>query len=509
MASARARVVVSADTVSSGPGLSTKVARGVAWAAGAQAIIAVADIVSFILLMAVFVPVKDLGIAGLAFPFYTMLDTAADLGVTSSLIQRDDHTPQRVSTVFWFNMLISSALFVLLLGAAPIYAHLVEAPIVAWLLIAYGGKLIFQNVYAIPFALLRKELRFNDIAIARVIAHLAESISRIVFAAMGYTIWCFTLAALTRAFVFGVIMQIRHPFIPRLVFQPREVIQYIRFGLRTAASQVLYQLYTNLDYPIVGYYFGKWANGVYTGAYYFVLEPVRTIANVVLDVAFPTFARLRNDRPALVDQFIKFTRLNLIAVLPFIVLIALVLPEFMRVFMMHGGKWHPTDVPYAVNAARILCFVGVLRALGFLGPPLLDGIGHPERTLRYMVVASIVVPGMFVLSANLLGDYYSINFLSVAIGWAIGYPIAFLALSYLVVKAIDLPLGPYLRGAMGIVGCCLAGLVAGIVVKYLLASESDVVRMVLVAAASLIVTGLFLAYWQKITPRSIGRALKG
>jgi O-antigen/teichoic acid export membrane protein len=489
-----------------GPRLSTKVARGVAWAAGAQAIIAVADIVSVMLVMALWVPVADWGIAALAFPFYTMLDTAADLGVTSSLIQRDDHTPERVSTVFWFNMIISSALFVVLLGLGPLYGWIVGHSIVGWLLIAYGGKLIFQNVYAIPFALLRKELRFNEIAVARVLAHLAESVARCVFAALGFTIWCFTLAALTRAFVFGVIMQLRHPFFPRLMFKPREVIDYIRFGIRSAASQVLYQLYTNLDYPIVGYYFGAWANGIYAGAYFFVLEPVKTIANVVIDVAFPTFARLRNEPPALVDQFIKFTRLNLIAVLPFIVLIALVLPEFLRVFYV-GDKWTITDVPYVVDAANILCLVGLLRALGFLGPPLLDGIGHPERTLRYMVIAAIVVPGMFLVAANVLGDH--IGFLSVAVGWAVGYPIAFAALSYLVIKAIQLPLYDYLRAAWGIVGCCTAGFVAALVLKLFLDDVSDGVRMILVAGTSLVVTGLFLVYWQNITPRSIGRALKG
>jgi O-antigen/teichoic acid export membrane protein len=493
-------------TSGDGPGLSAKVARGVAWAAGAQAIIALADIVSVMLVMALWVPVADWGVAALAFPFYTMLDTAADLGVTSSLIQRDDHTPERVSTVFWFNMIISTGLFLVLLIVGPLYGWLVNHSVVGWLLIAYGGKLIFQNLYAIPFALLRKELRFNEIAGARVLAHLAESAARCLFAYLGFTIWCFTLAALTRAFVFGVIMQIRHPFFPRLLFKPREVVEYVRFGIRSAASQVLYQLYTNLDYPIVGYYFGAWANGIYAGAYFFVLEPVKTIANVVIDVAFPTFARLSSDRPALVDQFIKFTRLNLIAVLPFIVLIALVLPEFLRVFYV-GSKWTINDVPYVVNAARILCLVGLLRALGFLGPPLLDGIGHPERTLRYMVVAALVVPGMFLLAANVLGDH--INFLSVAVGWAIGYPIAFAALCYLVVRAIDLPIVHYLRSAWGIVGCCLGGYVAGLVVKQFLGAQSDGVRMVIVSATAFATIGVLLAFWQKITPRAIGRAIKG
>jgi len=73
-----------------------------------------------------------------------------------------------------------------------------------------------------------------------------------------------------------VIMQWRHRFVPKLVFQPREVLPYVRFGLRTAASQILYRLYTSLDYAIVLRMFGERANGIYTLAAFIVLEPVRT-----------------------------------------------------------------------------------------------------------------------------------------------------------------------------------------------------------------------------------------
>jgi len=451
------------------------------------------------------VPHGALGIAAAAVTFYTMLDTAADLGVTTSLIQRDDHTPERVSTVFWFNVLISTGLFLVVLLGAPIYAHIQGNGVIAWLFIAYGGKLIYQNVYAIPFAMLRKELRFADIAVARVIAHLSESVIRVVFALTIDPVWCLTLASLTRAFVFGVIMQIRHPFIPRFVFRPREVVPYVRFGLRSGASQILYQFYTNVDYAVVHYYFGDVANGIYFAAYQIILEPVKTIANVVIDVAFPTFARLRADRPALVDQFIKFTRLNLIAVLPFVVLVFLILPEYLRMFTSHE-QWGPREIELCVQAARILCFVGMLRALGFIGPPLLDGMGHPERTLRYMVIASIAVPAMYILGANLLGD--RLGFLSVAIAWAVGYPLAFVVLGYLVVKAVDLPVGLYLRGAWGIIGCCLAGLVVGYAVSLGLPHASDGLRLTAVAIAALSTIVVLLATWQKITPKFISASLK-
>ena len=505
----------------SGPGLSTKVARGVAWAAGAQAVIAIADLVSQLLVVALWIPRQDLGIAGGAMAFYTALDYMADLGVTSALIQHDDHTPERVSTVFWFNLLVSGALFVLLLGLGPLYGLLQHNSTVGWLLIAYGGKLVLQNVYSIPFALLRKELRFADIAKARVVAHLSESAARIVFAGLGVTIWCWTLAALTRALVFGVIMQARHPFLPKLVFRPREVTQYVRFGIRTAASQVLYQLYTSMDVPVILYYFGPGAAGIYTLADQIVLEPVKTIANVVIDVAFPTFARLRSDARGLVDQFIKFTRLNLMAVLPFVALILLVIPDFLHAFY-EGSKHSASELDLAAQAARLLCVMGFFRALGFLGPPLLDGVGRPELTLRYMVVATICVPGSFVLGAKLLARFFSpgkhflsltlvqdSRLLSVAVAWAIGYPLAFAALAYLVVRTIRLPVREYLVASAGIIGCCLAGVAAGSGVSALLPPLGHVPHMVIVGGAFVMITALLLATWQKITPASIARSLKG
>ena len=41
---------------------------------------------------------------------------------------------------------------VVALGIGPFLAHLHGQPLVMWMLAAYGGKLLFQNVYSIPHA---------------------------------------------------------------------------------------------------------------------------------------------------------------------------------------------------------------------------------------------------------------------------------------------------------------------------------------------------------------------
>ena len=95
-----------------------------------------------------------------------------------------------------------------------------------------------------------------------------------------------------------------------------------------------------------------------------------------------------------------------------------------------------------------------------------------------------------------------------ALAWALGYPIAFAILVYLIKVSVGLPLRAYVRGAWGIVGCCGAGLGAGFAVSAALAATADVPRMIAVSATSLGVTLALLVTWQKITPRSIAASLR-
>jgi len=481
-----------------------QISRGVAWTGAAQAVIAIADLISQMLVIALWVPAKDYGVAMMAYAWFSLLDTAADMGVASALIQKDDHDPDKLSTVFWLNLFISLGMFVVLCGLGPLYGWFQGYPVVGWMLIAYGGKLLIQNGYSIPLALLRKQLRFDEVAKVRTAAHLSESAGRIVFAAAGWTLWCFILAAMLRAVVFTVVMQIRHPFRPRAVFRPREIKEYVRFGLRSAASGVLYQLYTNLDYAVVGKFFGGAALGVYHLAYSIVLEPVRTITNVVSEVAFPTFARLRFDRERVIDQLIRFTRLNLVAVLPFLVVIWLVIPDLLILFAS-GDKWTADQLAMVAACVRVLCFVGVLRPLGFLGPPLLDGLGHPERTLRYSIMTAILMPAAYIVGSLALRDHGPI---AVAIAWSIGYPFAFVWLGYLVYRTVRLPLGRYGRGAFGIIACGAAGWAAGYGLGWIIPDTMPVLRASAIGGLAIVILIATLALWQGITPRSIKASMK-
>jgi O-antigen/teichoic acid export membrane protein len=483
----------------SAPKTSSTVNRGLVWLGAAASLIGVLDILALLIITKNrWITPEDFGIAKLATWIFPLMEQATDLGLSLAVIQRNDHTPRRISTVFWMNVMLSGFLFLVILGAAPPMATWIYGqPIVGWMLVAYGGKLIVQNGYFIPWAMMKRDLRFGEMSAIRVVANLVEFGTKIGFAVGGFGIWCFVLGPLCRTATYFICIQWRQRYRPQFTFSLSDAREYVTFGLKTSASQILFYFYTNIDYPVVGYFFGPTALGLYSMAYEIVLEPVRMISNVVVDIAFPAFARMRANKGALVDQFVSFTRLNLITVMAYSAVVFVASSEVISLLFpdYHGAE----------TAVKILCIVAVLRAVGFVAPPLLDGTGHPERTLRYMTTCAVVLPLSYILGARFLGPY--LGFSSVAVSWAIGYPVAFAVLMYMAIHTIGWSVTKYLRAVGGVALCMVAaGAVAYGVYQFL--PTNTAVRFGTTVVVVLVVTGVLLAYTQGLTLTGVMRSMK-
>jgi len=478
----------------------TKISRGLAWVGLASTLVGALDIAAQVIILHLFISAADYGVAALAVTLFPLLDQATDMGLSSAVIQRDDHSPEKIATVFWLNLIMGAVLFALLAIFAPMYARWQGYPVVGSMLVVYGGKLVLQNGYFIPAAMMKRELRFKELSLIRIVANIAEFIGKVGFAALGWSIWCFVLGALMRVGVTGIGVQLCHPWRPGFYFRLREAAAYARFGISTSASQILYCLYTNADYPVVSKLFGATALGLYRASYELVLELVRTVTLVFTELGFPTFARLRRNRFQLVEQFIAFTRQSLVAVIPIVLVVFIAAEEALAV------AWGPE---YAVSgtAVRILCLVGLLRALSQIVPPLLDGIGFPGLTLVYHAVAALVLPTLFIVFGQLLGP--ALGYVSVAVGWAVGYPAAFAVLFWLALARMGLPPLAYLCRVGGIPLCAAAAAPAGFATHELTAHWPALPRLVLVSTVTLVALGTLLSRFQGISLSAIWRALGG
>jgi teichuronic acid exporter len=467
-----------------------KVNRGLAWVGAAQTLVALLDVAAFFIILGFWVSNEEYGITMLAYSLFPVLDIIGDLGCAAAVVGGKEHTHEQLSTLFWLNLVLVLGVFLCIAVFAPVLAWIHGFAVIGWMLTAWGGKLVFQTVYLVPWALMRRDLRFGELSTIRIIANLVEAILKVGSAALGAHLWCWIIGGFGRQIVTAIGVRYCNPWRPSFRWAPREAWEAMKFGLRTSASQLLYYLYASLDVQVVGYAFGPSGSGLYVAATYLVLEPVKILSSVVSDVAFPAFARLRHNSHELAEQLVRFVRLNLALILPYVALIGLVSADFVTVFK---PAWEP-----AVTSMRVLCGVGVLRSLSAIGPPLFYGIGRPQIVLRYMVAATLTLPTLYVVFASWL---HPLGILSVALAWACGYPIAFAVLAALAAREIRISFRDFFRRIGGVAACTpLAAIPAG-AVMWLLADAAPLTRLAVTTATFVALFALLLVRWQKMAIR--------
>jgi len=147
----------------------------------------------------------------------------------------------------------------------------------------------------------------------------------------------------------------------------------------------------------------------------------------------------------------------------------------------------------------------VLRAISHLGPPLLDGIGRPELTLRYQLVATIVLGSLFVAFSYVFHD---LGAFSVAIAWAVGYPLAFVLLVYLVFDKLELKLAEYVRRIGRIPLLVGIGALSGVGAKLACGDLTPALRFGITGGTVIVVSFALLGTFEAYSPRAIMRSLR-
>jgi O-antigen/teichoic acid export membrane protein len=472
------------------PDLDRKVSRAVAWVGAASATVAAFDALTLFLLVRFWVTTADVGLATKAITLFYFLDLATEAGLSSVVVRRPDLDDDALASLFWLNLAISVGLFGAMFAIAPVVAWFEHEPVVGTMLLVYATKLLYQNVYFMPAALLRRDLRFKELSLVRTIANLGDVAGRIGFAAAGEPVWCFVAGPLIRIAITGVGLQLARPWRPRWVLQLGHAREWLIFAGKTASSQALQHLYNNITYQIVGHFYDDAALGVYRIAYELVLYPVNFASNVITQVAFPAFARLRHDRAALTSQFLAFSRQNLAMILPVLVLLLVSTSEVFAIL-------YPR-VTGASNATRLLCLVGLLRAVDCLYLPLLDGVGVAGRNTLIAIVAAIVLTACDVGFAITLGPRLGI--MAVVIGRVIGYPLVIALHAAMTLRQLGLGARAYLGRHAGILLCGAIAVAVGLTLDVLTDWLDLYARFAIVATATIGTVTWLLAATQRLGP---------
>ena len=391
-----------------------KVVRGTVWVFITQILTQAVALVKNIILARILSP-DDFGLFGIALVVFSLLEAFSRSGFDVALIQKKEDIRDYLDTAFVVNIGRGVVLFLLLFFSAPLVATFFKRADVIWVVRAVSLVFLlngFVNPGTIYFS---RELEFKkqfQWDMSRSISDIVVSLSLIFFLR---NVWVLVISMIFSFLTRVVVSYFIHPYRPAFSFNPVYARSLFRFGKWVFASGILIYLLTQGDDAFVGKFLGVTALGFYRIAYRFSNLPATHITHVISRVTFPMYSKLQDDIPKLREAYLKVLQITALMAFPIAGLIFALASDFTRLFL--GEKWIPM-----VDAMRVLCFFGGLRAIGATMGPIWYSTGNPKIQAKlglYQLSFLAVIIYPFALVYNILGVSIAVtlsNFLVVASG---------------------------------------------------------------------------------------------
>ena len=299
---------------------------------------------------------EDFGLMASAMVVIGFVNVFRDLGLSSAIIQKKEISIELFSSVFWLSVISGIILMLLLIIFSVQISYFFNAvdliPIIRVLAIGF----VFSGFSILQQALLEKELRFKLIAKFELFSIIISAVIGISFALNNYGVWSLVFQNLAYTFIFSLLIGIKLPQKPRMIFKWSQIKSVANFSLNLSGFNILNYFVRNADYILIQKYLGAQSLGYYTLAYRIMLYPLQNISGIFIRVMYPVFSKIQDDNKKLQDIFLKIV--NSIALLSFPLMLGLFAISDNFITVVFGMKWQPV-----ITLILILSPLGLLQSV--------------------------------------------------------------------------------------------------------------------------------------------------
>ena len=313
-----------------------------------------------------------------------------DVGLTAATIQRKSITHAQTSTLFWINAAIG---FILMLGVgalAPAVGWFYGEPRLVVVLLAISSSFVFGGLAAQHIAVLRREMRYTELAVIDVGALAVSFGTAIALASAGAGYWALAAQPIVLALGTAVGAWVLCRWLPSLPVRGAGVRSMLAFGSSVTGFNVLNYLSRNMDNVLIGWRLGASPLGIYSRAYGLVLMPIRQINAPVSSVVMTALSRLQDDADAFRVYYLRAIAMLAFVTMPLIALAFATADEIVLILL--GDQW-----TQAADVFRLLAPAAFVGAVNVAPGWLCMTLGRPERQLRWAMIAAPVSVTGFVI----------------------------------------------------------------------------------------------------------------
>lgn len=391
--------------------LKERTARGLLWGGMSNGIMQLLGAFFGLALMRLLTP-ADWGKVYMLNIFAALASTLQESGFIAALCNKKEPTDREYNAVFWFNLIVSGSLYIILWFLAPLIADFYGDPDLIPLARFLFLGFLLSGLGTVQRAYLFGHLMVRETSICGITAMLVSGAVGVTMAWCGFAHW----GIVAQSVMFVLVVQLMNWYYsswrPSLHIDLRPAWEMFNFSSKLLITNVFNILNNHAFSVLLGKYFGNSQAGIYGTARKWDDMAAGTINGMVTAVAQPTLAQVADDNGRYVQVFRKMLRFVCFISFPALLGLGMIAQEF--ILLAGGEKWAESG-----RILSLLCIHGAFFPITTLYSNLTISRGHSSVNMGCTIGQCLVVwVGLILLYLNGYGMLpMVIFFIMLNVGW--------------------------------------------------------------------------------------------
>lgn len=332
----------------------------------------------------------DFGMVGISMAVNGIAGIFVNLGFVSAIVQSKELDNKSLSTVFFLNLIIALLMYGLIFTCAYWIENYFLLTGLELIIKVSALSFIVNALNVVPSALLIRNMKFKQMAILSIVSSILSGSLGVYLALEKSGVWSIIYQQLIGGTMIMIGTYIFTKWLPILYFRFYSIKNMMSFGIYMFLSGLLDGIYSRIDVFLIAKVFNPTSLGLYTRAQSFD-NMIRTLSSgSLLNVLFPAFAKIRDDKEKLISVYYHYFRLLSFL---FCLLAGIFYLSSEQLFLvLFGSKWHLSAIYF-----KILVIAGFSYPLSSLSLSIIEARGNSKSFfIVELIKKALFLPTYFI-----------------------------------------------------------------------------------------------------------------
>lgn len=325
----------------------------------------------------------EYGVMAMVTIFIAISNSIVDSGFSNALIRKIKIERIDYNTVFYFNLVVSLFLYLVLFLCAPAISIFFKEPLLVDVMRVIGWILVINALAIIPRTILVRKVDFKTQTKVSLIASLSSGAIGICMALTGWGVWSLVGQQLSRQLLNTLFLWFFCRWRPLWEFSIQSFKELFGFGSKLMLSGLLTTIYNDIYSLVIGRCYSAADLGQYTRASQFNTIFSSNLTTVVQRVSYPVLSSIQNEEDRLREAYRRVIKVTMLVTFACMLGLAAVAKPLLVILI--GEKWLP-----AVYFLQIICFSGMLYPLHAINLNILQVKGRSDLFLKLEIIKKII-----------------------------------------------------------------------------------------------------------------------